>query len=68
MGAQSDVSFEAMEVDQDHSHGLVKSEPGISPLARVRRWKPAAPIRLWRAHESDWKRQYWRERTCWSDG
>ena len=28
-----------MEVDQDHMHCLVKSEPGISPLAIVRRLK-----------------------------
>ena len=36
MGARSAFSFEAMEGDQDHRHGLVKSEPRISPLASVR--------------------------------
>ncbi|MFL5626841.1 MAG: hypothetical protein ACJ788_14755 [Ktedonobacteraceae bacterium] len=45
MGATSDVSCEAMEVDQDHLPCLVKSEPGISPLARVRRLKQASPLR-----------------------
>jgi putative transposase len=57
-----------MEVDQDHIHGLVKSEPRISPLASVRRVKQEAPIRLWRAHESELKRHDWRERTFWIGG
>ena len=44
IGARSDFSFEPMEVDQDHIHCLVKSEPRISPLAIVRRG--TARIRL----------------------
>jgi len=68
IGAKSDVSFEAMEVDQDHLHCLVKSEPRISPLAIVRRWKQESTIRLWQAHESELKRHDWSERTFWSDG
>ena len=31
----SDCSFDAMEVDQDHIHCLVKSEPRLSPLTIV---------------------------------
>src|SRR6266496_547760 len=57
-----------MEVDQDHIPCLVKSEPGISPLALVRRVKQESPLRLWRAHESELKRHDRRERTFWSDG
>ena len=37
IAARSDFSFEALEVDQDHLHCMVTSEPRISPLAIVRR-------------------------------
>ncbi len=68
IGARSNFSFETMEVDQDHMHCLVKSEPGISPLAIVRRWKQESTSRLWRTYEKDLQRQFWKERTFWSDG
>ena len=44
MGARSDFSFETMEVDQDHRHGLVKSEPRIAPLAIVRPGTARIPL------------------------
>lgn len=65
---RSDFSFEAMEVDQDHIHCLVKSEPRISPLAIVRKLKQESTVQLWRAHERELKRHFWKERTFWSDG
>ncbi len=64
----SDCSCSAMEVDQDHMHCLVKSEPRISPLAIVRKWQPESTVRLWRVHERELKRHFWKERTFWSDG
>ncbi|HEY4388791.1 MAG TPA: IS200/IS605 family transposase [Ktedonobacteraceae bacterium] len=65
---RSNFSFETIEVDQDHMHCLVKSEPGISPLAMVRRLKQEATFQLWKRHERDLKRHFWKERTSWSDG
>ena len=65
---KSDFSFETLEVDQDHIHCLVKSEPRIAPLAIVRRLKQASTIQLWKGHESDLKRHFWKESTFWSDG
>jgi putative transposase len=65
---RSDFSFEALEVDQDHIHCLVKSEPRISPLAIVRKLKQESTVRLWRAHERELKKHFWKERTFWSDG
>jgi len=41
IAARSDFSFETLEVDQDHIHCLVKSEPRLSPLAIVRRRETA---------------------------
>lgn len=64
----SDFSFETIEVDEDHIHCLVKSEPRISPLAIVRRLKQESTLQLWRAHEGALRRHFWKERTFWSDG
>jgi putative transposase len=68
IASKSDFSFETLEVDQDHIHCLVKSEPRISPLAIVRRLKQESTLRLWEAHERALKKQFWMERTFWSDG
>ena len=68
IATRSDFAFEALEVDQDHIHSLVKSEPRISPLAIVRRLKQESTIQLWQKHENELKRAFWKERTFWSDG
>ena len=68
IATRSDFSFEALEVDQDHIHCLVKSEPRLSPLAIVRRLKQESTVRLWRVHERELQRHFWKERTFWSDG
>lgn len=64
----SDFSIVEMEVDKNHLHCLVKSEPSISPLAIVRRVKQESTHRIWLTYEKELKRHFWRERTFWSDG
>ena len=68
IATHSDFAFEALEVDQDHMHGLVKSEPRVSPLVIVRRLKQESTIRLWQKHENKVKSAFWKERPFWSDG
>ena len=68
IAARSDVSFEALEVDQDHLHCMVKSEPRISPLAIVRKLKQESTFRLWKTYGTELKRHFWKEKTFWSDG
>ena len=51
IAASSDFSIEQMEVDQDHIHCLVKSEPRISLLASVRKLKQESTFQLWQRHE-----------------
>ena len=68
IAANSDFSFETLEVDQDHIHCLVQSEPRISPVAIVRKLKQESTVQLWKKHEKDLKRYFWKERTFWSDG
>ena len=68
IAARSDCSFETLEVDQDHIHCEVASEPRISPLAMVRKLKQESTIQLWQRHEKELKKPFWKERTFWSDG
>ena len=68
IAANSDFSMEILEVDQDHSHCLVQSEPRISPLAIVRKLTQESTVQLWKMHEKALKRHCWKERTFWSDG
>jgi putative transposase len=68
IAARSDFSFETFEVEQDHIHGLVKSEPRLSPLAMVRTLKQESTIQLWQRHEKELKKHVWQERTFWSAG
>jgi REP-associated tyrosine transposase len=68
IAANSDFSMETLEVDQDHLHCLVQSEPRISPLAIVRKLKQESTVQLWKMHEKELKRHFWKERTFWSDG
>ena len=64
----SQFSIEQMEVDQDHIHCLVRSEPRISPLAIVRKLKQESTFRLWKTYSTNLQRHFWKERTLWSDG
>jgi putative transposase len=68
IAARSDFSFEVLEVDQDHLHCLVKSEPRISPLAIVRKLKHVSTFRLWETYGTELKRHFWKKKTLWSDG
>ena len=62
IAARSDFSFEALEVDQDHLHCMVKSEPRISPLAIVRKLKHVSTFRLWETYGTELKRHFWKEK------
>ena len=63
IATKSDFSFEALEVEQDHLHCLVKSNPRLSPLAIVRRLKQESTFRLWQRHEKELQRHFWKERS-----
>jgi REP-associated tyrosine transposase len=68
IAATSDFSFEALEVDQDNLHCLVKSKPVLSPVAIVRGLKQESAWCIWKIHEQALQGQFWKERTFWSDG
>jgi putative transposase len=64
----SQFSLEEMEVDRDHIHCLVQSEPTISPASIVRRLKQESTYTLWQQYTPLLKQHFWKERTFWSDG
>ena len=65
---RSDFEIELMESDKDHIHLLIDYEPKVSILQIVRRLKQESTIDLWRVHENELKKHFWKERTFWSDG
>ena len=58
IAAESDFAIVQMEVDQDHIHCLVKSEPRIAPLAMVRKLKQESIVHLWKSYGNDLKRHF----------
>lgn len=57
-----------MEVDQDHLHMMIDLSPSYSISQLVRRLKQTTNNALWERHGSYLRRQFWLERTFWSDG
>lgn len=57
-----------IEVDKNHIHLLVESEPKISPLMIVRVLKQQTTIRLWKEFESSLRKHFWKEKTFFTHG
>jgi putative transposase len=64
---KSDFDIQEMEVDKDHLHLMVTSVPKISPLQIVRKLKQETTVGIWKLHP-ELKKQFWKEKTFWSDG
>lgn len=56
------------EIDQDHIHILIRYSPKWSILEIVRLLKQLTTYRIWQSHTEYLSRQFWKERTFWSDG
>ncbi len=52
-----------MEIDKDHIHLSVESEPKVSVLEIVRWLKQISIYELWQKHSVELKRHFWKERT-----
>lgn len=59
-----------MEVDKDHIHLLVQYPPTKTILEIVRLLKQISTYRIWRQNNNNiyLSKQFWKERTFWSDG
>jgi len=63
-----DFDILEIEVDKDHIHILVDSEPKLSPLMIVRVLKQQSTIIIYERHYTELKRYFWKENTFWTDG
>lgn len=57
-----------IEVDKNHIHLLVESEPKVSPLMIIRVLKQQTTIRLWNKFSDKLRKYFWKERTFFTDG
>ncbi len=64
----SDFERETLEVDEDHLHILISSNPNLSVLQIVRKLKQESTVAIWRRFEETLSRHFWKERTFWTDG
>ena len=60
--------IEILETDKDHIHFLINYPPNISVNSIVRKLKQESTISVWKLFESKLKKEFWVERTLWSDG
>ena len=58
-----DFTILEIEVDKNHMHLLVESEPKVSPLMIVRVLKQQTTIRLWNEFSDKLQKHFWKERT-----
>jgi putative transposase len=64
-----DFEIDLMECgDEDHIHLLISSEPSESPLQIVNRLKQMSTTEIWKLYDAYLHRQFWKEKTFWSDG
>ena len=63
-----DFTILEIEVDKNHIHLLVESEPKVSPLMIVRVLKQQTVIRLWNKFSDKLSKYFWKERTFFTDG
>lgn len=54
-----------MEVDKDHIHILVDSEPKLSPLMIIRVLKQQSTQIIYGRYKSELKKYFWKENTFW---
>ena len=57
-----------MKMDEDHIHLLISYEPKQSILTIVRHLKQQTTFYVWKEHEKYLEKQFWKEKTFWSDG
>ena len=67
---EKNFKIATMEVDKDHIHLLVNYSPILSVVEIVRHLKQISTYRIWRQNNNhlDLSKQFWKERTFWSDG
>ena len=68
IATRSNFRIEIMETDKNHIHLLIDYEPKVYVVQIVRRLKQESTAFLWKNFEGLLKKEFWKERTFWSDG
>lgn len=63
-----DFDILEIEVDKDHIHLMIDSEPKLSPLMIVRVLKQQSTQIIYGRYRNELKKQFWKENTFWTDG
>lgn len=63
-----DFNIIEIEVDKDHIHLMIESEPKISPLMIVRVLKQQTTKMLWRSFSTQLQKHFWKEKIFFTDG
>ncbi len=63
-----DFTIIEIEVDKDHIHLMVESEPKVSSLMMVRVLKQQTTRELWRLFQQYLSKHFWKEKTFFTDG
>jgi putative transposase len=62
------INILEMEVDKDHLHIMVETQPKLSPLQIIRVLKQQSTQLLWKQHDEFLIKHFWKEKTFWADG
>lgn len=63
-----DFKILEIEIDKDHIHLMIESEPKVSPLMIVRVLKQQTTVSLWREFSDKLRKYFWKEKTFFIDG
>ena len=62
------ISIQAMETDKNHVHMLFSYHPSMNVSALVKYLKQYSTYYIWKHHEGQLKKYYWKRKILWSDG
>lgn len=65
---KSDFNIIEMETDKDHIYIMIQYIPRLSISSIVNRIKAITTNRIWKLHFNSLKKEFWKEKTFWSDG
>tara|TARA_B110000285_G_scaffold174220_1_gene195309 strand:- start:3 stop:317 length:315 start_codon:yes stop_codon:yes gene_type:complete len=66
--SKSDFDILEMETDKDHIHLMIQFPPRVAISAIVNRIKSLSTYNIWRQNYYFLSKQFWKEKTFWTDG
>jgi putative transposase len=60
--------IDTIQSDVDHIHILIDTSPTFSPFEIAHQLKQISTFRIWKKYSLELRKQFWKEKTFWSDG